>query len=155
MKKTTRTSPRTGGSRGTFRPTRILVPVDFSSATGDLLGFAKGLAQQTGAALTLLHVVEPLHADWMMDTTDLQRERRVQAARLLQELVVREFGAGKVEAEILAGPPVDVIVKFARQTKSDLIVIGTHGHTGLKRALLGSVAERVVRHAACPVLVAR
>lgn len=131
------------------------MPVDFSPTSSDVLAFAKGYAAEVGAQIVLLHVVEPLHADWKMDTTELQRERKVQSARLLRELVEREFGSGKVAAEIRSGAPVEAITTFARQTKADLILIGTHGRTGFKRALLGSVAERVVRYAPCPVLVVR
>jgi universal stress protein A len=155
MKKTIRRAARDTSATGTFRPKQILVPVDFSESTAGLLQFSQALAGQTGARLTLLHVVEPIHVDWKMDTSDLQRERQVQSSRMLRELVEREFGGGKVAAEIRAGPPVETIASFARQTKTDMIIIATHGRTGLKRALLGSVAERVVRHAPCPVLVVR
>ena len=155
MKTNPRKSKLDAASRRSFRPQRILVPVDFSRTSADVLAFAKGYAADAGAQIVLLHVVEPLHVDWKMDTTELQRERQVHSARLLGELVVREFGAGKVAAEIRTGAPVEAITSVARQTKVDLIVIGTHGRTGLKRVLLGSVAERVVRHAPCPVLVVR
>ncbi len=76
--------------------------------------------------------------------------------RSLRELMKREFkDANEARAVLRSGYPVEEITEYARRSALDMIVIATHGRTGMKRALLGSVAERVVRHAPCPVLVVR
>ena len=138
------------------RGPQILVPVDFSAATAGLMAYARHFARRNKLNITLLHVVEPLHPDWHMDTTGLQRQRREQAHQALTGLLAREFpGSRSARAELREGHPVETIVRFARESRADLILIATHGRTGLKRALLGSVAERVARHAPCPVLVVR
>lgn len=149
------TKPKRAAAETPFEIRRILVPVDFSEPSVHALRYARELAVQHGASITVLHVVEPFHADMLMDTGDLQRERRRQAQDLLRALVAGEFGAGKAKAELRAGHPVEVITRFARESKADLVVLATHGRTGVPRALIGSVAERVVRHASCPVLVVR
>ena len=135
---------------------RILVPVDFSGPSLAAMSYAHSLAALHDASLTVLHVVEPFHADMLMDTTAIQREQRTAAFKQLRALVAREFPAGaKATAKLRTGHPVETITRFARESGADLIVLSTHGRTGLSRALMGSVAERVVRHAPCPVLVVR
>jgi universal stress protein A len=136
----------------------ILVPVDFSAQSEKALAYAVPFAEQFGAKLTLLHVVEPVATpDFALSfplvndkvVADCKRhlERIVQdleiAPKLVQKTLVRE------------GRSFHEIADAARTLKVDLIIISTHGHTGLKRAVLGSTTERVVRHAPCPVLVVR
>lgn len=135
---------------------RMVLATDFSKNSLKAFPLAQAVAIGFGSSLTVLHVVEPFHADWHMDTGDLQRERRQQAQEQLRTLVAREFaGPVKAKAELRAGHPVEAITRFARESGADLIVLATLGRTGLRRALIGSVAERVVRHAPCPVLVVR
>lgn len=150
--------PSTGKTAARTAPSirQVLVPVDFSEPSIDALRFAAGFAETFGATLTVLHVVEPFHVDWKMDTLTLRRRARSEALRHLQKLVADEIhGARPGQAKLDEGHPAQSIVDFARRSKTDLIVMGTHGRSGVTRALIGSVAERVVRHAHCPVMVVR
>jgi universal stress protein A len=138
-----------------WKISRILVPVDFSEPSELALSHACSLAQAHGATITLSHVGEPLHPDWFFDTTILQREIIENAEKHLRELA-EKYGAGlQAKTEMRFGHPVETIVLSAQKMKADVIVIGTHGRTGVKHALLGSVAERVARQAPCPVLIVR
>ena len=142
-----------------FRLKRILVPIDFSNCSKKALRYAIPLAQQHQATLTLLYVVPTNYAVGEyggLDYASLEEEMRASGERQLAELSV-DAVQGIVEADTLVrvGSPVVEIVEAAKAEPSDLIVISTHGHTGLKHVLLGSVAEYVVRRAPCPVLVVR
>ena len=134
---------------------RILVPVDFSDQSLDALGQARMIAGNDASRICVLHVAEPLHIDWRADTTAIQKEAHDVVRNVLAKFVRAEFGDGAPKTHFLPGKPVDAIVKFAAKMNADLIVLGTQGRTGLPRTLIGSVAERVVRHAHCPVLVVR
>jgi nucleotide-binding universal stress UspA family protein len=139
-------------------PINILVPVDFSQPSGFALLAAADFARQYGGQITLVTVVEPdlLH---VFETNLLAVRRKTLERRLKTEL--SEFGhklvgKGQVEAILVRnGKPFEQIVNVARTLKTDLIVIATHGHTGLKHMLLGSTAERVIRYAPCAVLTVR
>ena len=138
----------------------ILVPLDFSPSSKIALGCAVAFARQFKAKLTLLHVVEPvttpdfaalspllIEDDELMAAAKKELEGAVKAARVprgIVEKVLVRFGRSFHE-----------IADAARTRKVDLIIISTHGYTGLKHALLGSTTERVVRHAPCAVLVVR
>jgi universal stress protein A len=153
---TVKTQPAAG--RASPVPVRILVPVDFSRPSGHAMQCAADFARQYGGRITLVTVIEPdpFHR---FETDTLAASRKQMEGRLLAELT--EFGqklAGKayVEAVLVRhGKPFDEIVKAARALKTDLIIIATHGHTGLKHILLGSTAERVIRYAPCSVLTVR
>jgi nucleotide-binding universal stress UspA family protein len=139
------------------RVRNILVPVDFSEHCLAALKYAGGLAKQFDARLTLVHVLEP--APFISDLRNVpnvlsDEEVEVKAQHEL-ELLIEEHVDSTIESKPLVrmGKAYDEIVKAARQIKADWIVISTHGYTGLKHTLLGSTAERVVRHATCPVLV--
>lgn len=134
---------------------KILVPTDFSAPSIDALHYARELASGRGATLIALHVVDPFHPDWRMDTGTLQRAAHAQAQHRLQELLARELPGARAIPELREGHPVEEITAVARKCGADLIVIATHGRSGLQHVLLGSVAERVVRQAPCPVLVVR
>lgn len=135
---------------------RILVTTDFSPASLAAVRYARALAQLRNAALTVLNIVEPLHVDWKMDTTKQQRGARAEAARAMARLAAAELCVlPNARTELRPGPPAEAIAEFARVMQADLLVIATHGRSGLARALMGSVAEHVVRHAPCPVLVIR
>jgi nucleotide-binding universal stress UspA family protein len=143
-----------------LRVRSILVPLDFSPPSKKALSYALSVARQFKAKLTLLNVVEPagtpdfaasfplvMEDERLMAAAKKEMERAAKAARvprgILEKVLVR-FGRSFHE-----------ITEAARTRKVDLIIISTHGYTGLKHALLGSTTERVVRHAPCPVLVVR
>jgi nucleotide-binding universal stress UspA family protein len=134
----------------------ILVPTDFSAASLKAVAFAKQLARAFGARVSLLHVIEPIvlpDAAAMIALPDDQLAARMhkELQKLAQNFEDADF---KFESFLVRkGTPFHEITLAGATSKSDLIVIATHGYTGLKHVLLGSTAERVVRHARCPVLV--
>jgi nucleotide-binding universal stress UspA family protein len=139
----------------------ILAPTDFSEFSKQALEYASGFAQQFGAKLTLLYVVElptfPMEGYISPDlgTTllvDLERGASEELARLLPEA---EAARLSVDRRVTVGTPHRSIVETAASEHVDLIVMATHGRTGLSHLLIGSVAERVVRTAPCPVLTIR
>ena len=140
---------------------RILVPVDFSDAARPVAEYARDLARDRGATVILLHVVgvpvTPLDPAYgaAADPKFLQ-DLQSGAARGLEDLatVVRQ-GKVPVETRVVTGAPSREIVRIARESDADLVVIGTHGRTGLRHVFLGSVAENVVRLCPCPVLTLR
>lgn len=142
-----------------FQIKTILVPLDFSSFSRQALASAIPLAQKFGAKLVLVHVYQPL-AD--PDAFAVSPACAGLDARLHEELrslvgpPVRDPEAPLlVETVVRLGQPYEEIVNAAKVANADIIVIATHGHTGLKHVLLGSTTELVVRHADCPVLVVR
>jgi nucleotide-binding universal stress UspA family protein len=154
--------PEAGGAPAAGEPLhlrRVLVPVDFSACSLRALAYAAGLVRQFGAALELVHVTElPLLDPTMaeVDTRAFEATARQSAQEQLDKLLANQQAAGlPVTGRLLSGAPWHEIVEQARRDAVDLIVAGTHGYTGLKHVFLGSTAERVVRHASCPVLVVR
>lgn len=140
---------------------KILCPVDYSEPSRLALKTAAKLAMETGAELLVAHAWEapfqPQYSELMLQNEILAPTKKEEAdalAALKQE--VEALGAKRVQAKLLFGVPWHAIVKETREdTTIDLVVIGTHGRTGIKHVLLGSVAERVARHANCPVLLVR
>jgi universal stress protein A len=132
----------------------ILAPTDFSAPASQAVTAAYELAQTFGAKLSLLHVIEvPAYAiEVALPLEDLERDARRELARLLPEA-----DAAHVEVTRLVnmGVPYQRIVETATTEQVNLIVMATHGRTGLSHLVLGSVAERVVRLAPCPVLTIR
>jgi nucleotide-binding universal stress UspA family protein len=144
-----------------FPPRRILVPVDFSPRAMRALGLAESLARETGAGLLVVHIAEPItyptdlgYAPVIPGEVEagLQASARERLAELVTGLRARGVAA---EGEVRTGRPFSEITETARAAGADLIMLTTHGFTGLKHVLLGSTAERVVRHAPCPVWVLR
>lgn len=142
-----------------FRIKNILVPIDFSECSKKALCYAMALAKEHKADITLLNVVftnfamgEPSSVEYVQFTGEL----RAKAQRELQALAAAEVH-GEVIAKsfVRSGSPTGEILGMAASMPADIIVISTHGRTGLKHALLGSVTEHVVRRAPCPVLVVR
>jgi nucleotide-binding universal stress UspA family protein len=136
----------------------ILCATDFSDCSTAALGAAVDLAKRMGARIRLVHVFQlPSYVGWEegMATAAMSgeflQELRAQSDKQLQRQLAecRKTGV-EVEAELVDGAPYLQLVE--RSAKADLVVIGTHGRTGLPRLMLGSVAERVVRLAKCPVL---
>lgn len=145
---------------GPARPPRhILCAVDFSAPARAALEAAADLAAERDATLTIVHAFSAgeLAVPGMAAEAALAVEARDAANKALRGLAVEvEARAGRpVSARVVDGPPSDAILVAAREAAADLIVTGTHGRTGIARAVLGSVAENVVRHAEQPVLVVR
>jgi nucleotide-binding universal stress UspA family protein len=144
----------------TFTPHRILVPIDFSDCSRDGLRYAIGFASEFGARIILLHAtylgyVYSIEGTALYDIHALQEAARENAERQMRVFVRRvNFGHVKFETAFTEGSPVLDICAFAKDHDIDLIITSTHGLTGLKHVLIGSVAERVVRHSLCSVLVA-
>jgi nucleotide-binding universal stress UspA family protein len=138
---------------------RILVPLDFSLPSRRALRFAREWATLFGAEVCLLHVIEPTAVVAEFGTVPMGRMRRdlsTRARMALSELGQQEFPESvRVSVEVRKGVAYDQIAVAARDLNADIIIIATHGQTGLKHALLGSNAERVTRHAPCPVLTLR
>jgi nucleotide-binding universal stress UspA family protein len=140
---------------------RILCPIDFSDASRSALETAADLARRSGASLTLFHAY-PVPGYTFPDgsfvaSSKMLEELADQAKRHLDEWkgIATGLGVAAVDAATAVGEPAHEIVAFAKEKGSDLVVVGTHGRTGLQHALMGSVAERVVRKAPCPVLTVR
>jgi universal stress protein A len=149
-----------GMDRREFALREILVPIDFSECSRKALQYAVPLARQFGSRLLLVHVMPVLYFVGSefgpIDVPVPEREIRENSARALERLSNEEIAAAvPVSTRICRGQPVHEIVAVALEEQVDLIVLSTHGHTGLKHVLLGSVTENVVRYAPCPVLVVR
>lgn len=139
---------------------RILVPVDFSDHARAVLDWAAHLAEEHGSRVLLLHVyhlpVEFQQLEGAYLPADFWSNVKSEAEQQLGEEAEGLRGRGlEVEALVREGYPATVIIEEACTQQADLIVIGTHGHTGLKHLLLGSIAERVVQKAPCPVLTVK
>lgn len=138
----------------------ILVPVDFSSNSTRALEYAHTLAARFSASLHLIHVCEvPSLTTGSMDAyavaySNWSQQLGEEAERELLKLLPKLAGV-PVTTEVLFGSPARALVTAATNRKVDLIVMGTHGHGPLMHALMGNVAERVVRTAPCPVLTVR
>jgi nucleotide-binding universal stress UspA family protein len=137
---------------------KVLCAVDFSEYSDYALAYAVHLAKAFGSELKLLHVVElpflPSYSlagvpDLSIPVEEIERGAREK----LQELVARCRAVyEKVDGDVRTGTAFVEIISYARETDADLIVVGTHGRTGLRHMIIGSVAEKVVRKAPCPVL---
>jgi len=140
---------------------RILVPIDFSEHSRKALQYAIPFAEQFKASIDLLYVVEPTiyPADFSFGQVGfpaVEDELRQRGGEELQGLIEREIG-GRLPARsaIRTGKAFNEIDQYAADESIDLIIIATHGHSGVEHALFGSTAEKVVRYAPCPVLVVR
>lgn len=143
-----------------FQLKKVLVPVDFSEPSRKALHYAQVFAEQFGAKLTLLHVVEPLSyppdfAVVPLLPPDAEGPRLRELTKHLEELGRSVGGTVGTESLVISGRPWQGVVDYAEESDTDLIIVSTHGYTGLKHVLLGSVTEKIVRHAPCPVLVVR
>ena len=143
----------------TLKIKQILVPIDFSECSKKGLRYAIALAREHKAAITLAYVVPSismLGEYGGIDYASMNKEMRESADRELATVAVDEIrGVVPSDTVVCTGSPAGEIVSIAKTLPADMIVISTHGRTGLKHALLGSVAERVVQTAMCPVLVVR
>ena len=179
MKKATRKAARTTGSKKIGqrkrRPARqsnertgssltirsILVPIDFSVHSKNALKYAIPMARQFTASLHLVYVVEPTiyPADLGFGQVVLpgvEDELRKKGSEELQALIQREIGKTvPATSAVRTGNPHHEILLEAEEKGVDLIIVATHGHTGVEHMLFGSTADRIVRHATCPVLIIR
>jgi nucleotide-binding universal stress UspA family protein len=140
---------------------RILVPIDFSECSLHALDYALALAAEFHSQVILLHVVEPTvypeNFAGLSPVAENTNQNLVEAGRERLDQVNRRKVAGRVSTECLVriGHAHSEITDTAQAMGADLIIIATHGYTGLKHVILGSTTEKVVRHAACPVLTVR
>ncbi|MGN5135031.1 universal stress protein [Aeromonas veronii] len=136
----------------------LLCPVDFSQMSRAVLDYAVFMAQSHQAQLKLIHVVDQLHGfdsykilhmTAVEITHEMERQARTQLKELVATLPI------PATFDIRFGRAADEIVIHAKEDEVELIVMGSHGRSGISHLLVGSVAESVVRHAPCPVLVVR
>ncbi len=141
--------------------TKILTAIDFSENSESAFDYALTLAANFDAELTIIHVInEPVDLRGFyvphISFVELEKEIEESAARMMAEFCAARLGDfSNYKTEIITGIPHEEITATASRINASLIVIGTHGRTGLDRILFGSTAERVVRSAACPVLTVR
>ena len=142
---------------------RILVPTDFSPTSDAALEYARILAAKFGSSVQILHVIDDPTAasefvpDGFAPSTDGIRTALLDQAHTRLERVMNLVDRSRhhAHAEAVLGLPAQSIIDYATATGTGLIVMGTHGRTGLAHLLMGSVAEQVVRTAPCPVLTVR
>jgi nucleotide-binding universal stress UspA family protein len=141
----------------------ILLPTDFSDCANYALSYATSLARQFGARIICVHVVEPVvptvgytGITEPLPIADISEQLEDSATRELPKIAECEECSGLDVEEVIAhGDAAAEIVRVAKEREVDLIVLSSHGRTGLGRILFGSTAEAVVRHASCPVLVVK
>ena len=147
-----------------FQPRKILVPTDFSEDSDLAFRMALSIAVKYQARIFLLHVisntVQQSLADYCLDQSIVARvlnESIVFSNEKLQEVIDKNQQSGniKVIPDVRKGQPYEEILKEAAERKIDLIVIASHGKTGLKKYLIGSVTEKVMKEAKCPLLLIR
>lgn len=140
---------------------RILIATDYSDASLAALEYASALARDAGATLYIVHVghLPVANADWsglgMGTCGNVPEIDNLQEVREQLNAIMPTASGVRGEHHYLEGDPADEIVDFARRQNIELIVMGTHGRTGLNHLLLGSVAEAVVRRSSCPVLTVK
>ena len=140
---------------------KVLVPTDFSESARHALTYGISFAREYEAELTLLHVVENLTVGYASDLfpvpmaevfQEISGYARAELAKLGAEARAKDVTVAEV---VVQGKPSAEIMRYARETEVDMIVLGTHGKGMLDQALFGSTTERVVRRAPCPVLTVR
>jgi universal stress protein A len=129
---------------------KILCPIDFSDFNKSANAYASMLAKSTGAEIVYLHVFLPDVPFGSYAYVDPEQDEKLDLKQL--KTIQPTVPGVKVSYVVECGPAKDRIVEYANENDIDLIVMGTHGRTGLGRLLMGSVAEAVVRKAECPVL---
>jgi nucleotide-binding universal stress UspA family protein len=135
----------------------IVVPVDFLNSADKLVKYATYMAGELSAKIHFIHVVELYSGDAMLGApyTHEYREMFLSDAKLRMDNLIADYKEQipGCTGEVVFGDPVDKIVEYAKEKHADLIIISTHGAKGLEKILLGSVAERVLKRAHCPVLI--
>ena len=146
-----------------FAPKQILVPTDFSTYSDKSLKEAIDIAKQHGSTIHLLHVINILHqcsVDYCIDSkvvAELEKQSTERATKMMAEETDKfpEAKAITIIPEIRKGTPYEEILKNQKEKNIDLIVIASHGTTGLLHYFMGSIAEKVTKGAKCPVLLMR
>ena len=148
-----------------FAPKRILVPTDFSDYSDNALRYAIDIARQYGAKVLLLHVIDENIQQCTFEyclTDDvmkqIEQESKIRTAEKFREEINRlgeNTSDVAIESIVKRGIPYDEILREQVEKNIDLIVIASHGRTGISRILIGSVAEKVMREAKCPVMLLR
>jgi nucleotide-binding universal stress UspA family protein len=139
----------------------ILFPTDFSEGSSNALNYAVDLSRRYGAKLYIVHVVHTIYnvTGWYVPHTSLDevyKDLEKSAQKELESYASEELrGFKDIERKVLTGVPHEVIIKFVKDNKIDLIVMGSHSRKGIDRVLFGSTASQVVRFAPCPVLTVR
>jgi nucleotide-binding universal stress UspA family protein len=141
----------------------ILLPTDFSECANYALSYATSMARKFNASLVCVHVVEPMMPAVgytgltdPLPLADISEQLEESASRELPKIAGCDECSGLIVDEVIAhGDAATEIVRVAQERGVDLIVIASHGRTGLGRILFGSTAESIVRHAPCPVLVVK
>jgi nucleotide-binding universal stress UspA family protein len=140
---------------------KILFPTDFSEGALAALPYATDLAESYSAKLYLLHIIYDMSAATGLHVPHISLNEMYDEMQKGAEKEIGNFGAGMrvklkdIETQVIRGVPYEEILKFARDKGIDLIIMGTHGRSGLDRVIFGSTAEKVVRNAECPVLTVR
>jgi nucleotide-binding universal stress UspA family protein len=139
-------------------PQKYLVPIDFSKGSEIALDYAIAMARQNKARLALLHVVPaasgyPSEAMRFDLYSLMERDARQDLARLMKR---KKISSGAAQVLLMRGvSPAEIIARQAKKLHASMIIMGSHGRTGLQRLLLGSVAEKTLRLAGCPVLIVK
>lgn len=135
----------------------IIVSVDFHKHTQKLMDFAIDLARRLDAKLTILHVLDVVipYSDYSPESYKAFDDKLLAHVENKMEVLVEKCKTSFPDCKglVLRGEVIDSIVNFAQDTKADLLIMGTHGAKGIEKILLGSVAERVLKRASCPVLM--
>lgn len=140
---------------------KILFPTDFSGGSAVAVPYVRDLAEKYGSRVYVLHVLYDVAkaSGWYVPTIDMEKfyaELRKSAEEEIVKFVSGNLGGlGDVETAVATGMPSDKIISFVEENGMDLVVMGTHGRSGINMVLFGSTASKVVRHCPCPVLTVR
>ena len=147
-----------------FAPKKILVPTDFSKYSDKALQEAADIAKKYGSKIYLLHVIDDHIQQCAVDyciTAEVVKKLRRDSLKASKDKLQNEIGAAAeikrldVEIDVKEGVPTEVILSEQKKKSADLIVIASHGKTGILKNLIGSVTDKVVRGAKCPVMVVK
>ena len=136
----------------------ILCPTDFSQSADHALEYGLQLARNTGGTILMIHVIHVPAGDLLGDevyTLNFEEAQRRVIERLKEAQAKQLLGYPKCETLVAIGDPAEEILALAASRQADLIITGTHGRSGLSHLVMGSVAEKIIRHSPCPVLVVR
>lgn len=150
-------APTTTGTSGmlVFKLKEMLVPVDFTECTEKALAYAVPFARQFGATIILLHVIEPAFVPASEMGLVVEVDTSHETRRELERLRTRVASQVRCQTLVRRGSAEQEIIAVAKELACDLIILSTHGRSGLDRLLMGSTAERVVRRAGCPIFIVR
>jgi nucleotide-binding universal stress UspA family protein len=145
-----------------FKPKKILVPTDFSEYSDRALQKALDIAQESGAGITLLHVIgqdiRECMSDYCFTQDEFERFKKgmIESGEEYLKAQLKKFsvpGTVRIDSAVLQGIPYEEILKYQSKNNFDLIIIASHGRSGIAKYLMGSVAEKVIRGATCEALV--